>query len=275
MNGNKSNESEVLLNRPDIHVQWESDYLNPDMDLFYDNALEYVVKQLGIQPSAKLLDAGCGYCFHTIRVARGAYQITAVDFSDAAIKVGKENIAKSGYRNQIQIMKANIVELPFDDCSFDIVLSWGVIMHIPEMEKALLELARVLKPGGTLVLCENNHKSIDVVLWEPIVNMFKCLIRRSRSEHHRTFRGIEVWSQGEYGGLMIRKTNMNFLTDFLASNGLNQTKRVAGQFTEIYTNMPGRMMKRLVYFLNRLYFRYVRLPHPAVGNIIFFHKRTF
>ena len=46
-------------------------------------------------------------------------------------------------------------------------------MHVPEIERALTELARVLRPGGVLVLCENNVNSLDVVIRERLVQRHK------------------------------------------------------------------------------------------------------
>ena len=71
---------------------------------------------------------------------------------------------------------------------------------------------------------------------------------------------------------MVRKTNMRFLKELLASKGLHQIARRAGQFTEAYTNLPTQPLKRFVYGWNNFYFRWVRIPHLALGNILFFQR---
>lgn len=270
----RSDQSEEFLQRTEIHSQWESDYLNPDMDRFYDLAFGDILKRLNPSSSDKLLDAGCGYCYHTTRLARSGAQITAVDFSDAALAAARRTTVAVGIDKQVTLKRADLTSLPFEDGSFDFVVSWGVIMHIPEMEKALSELARVLKPGGTLVLCENNMHSLDVAVRERAINAVKKLLGRNPPEVRRTRRGTEVWMPSESGGLMVRKTDMGFLAKLLAEKGLHQVARTAGQFTEAYTNMPARMLKRLVYAWNIFYFKHVRLPQLAIGNIIFFRKAT-
>ncbi len=268
----RSSQTERFLQRSEIHTRWETDYLNPDMDRFYDLAFGDILKRLQPRSSDKLLDAGCGYCYHTIRVARSGAQITAVDFSDAALVAARRTLANAGIDKQVILQKADLTHLPFEDASFHFVISWGVIMHIPEMEKALSELARVLKPGGTLVLCENNMHSLDVAIRERAINTVKKLLGRNPPEVKRTARGSEVWTQSESGGLLVRKTDMGFLSRFLAEKGLHQIARTAGQFTEAYTNMPVRMLKGIVYALNIFYFKHVRVPQLAVGNIVYFHK---
>ncbi len=160
----QSDQSKQFLQGSDIHGQWESDYLNPDMDRFYDLAFSDIVQRLHLKSSDSLLDAGCGYCYHTVRLARAGCRITAVDFSEAALRAGQQTLLTSGLDKQVTLQKADLTHLPFEDETFDAVVSWGVLMHIPEMEMALSELARVLKSGGTLVLCENNANSLDVVI---------------------------------------------------------------------------------------------------------------
>ena len=74
------------------------------------------------------------------------------------------------------------------------------------------------------------------------------------------------------GGLMVRKTNMEFLSNFLKSRGLIEFQRTSGQFTEAYTNTSRKAMKRLIYSLNMFYYKYVGLPSLAMGNIIYYRK---
>ena len=221
----RTGRSEQLLQRSEIHGQWEFDYLNPDMDRFYDLAFSDILKRLRLSPSDRLLDAGCGYCYHTLRLARGCAQITAVDFSDAALAVARRTIAEAGADKRIEVQKADLTCLSFEDASFDAVVSWGVIMHIPDVERALSELARVLKPGGTLVLCENNMSSLDVAVRERAINGIKRLLRLDRPEVKHTPRGIEVWMESELGGgLLVRKTSVRFLTKVLRELGLNSDR---------------------------------------------------
>jgi hypothetical protein len=61
---------------------------------------------------------------------------------------------------------------------------------------------------------------------------------------------------------MVRKTDMRFLLRFLA------------QFTEAYTNVPTRILKRLIYKLNVFYFKHIRIPYLAIGNLMYFRKIT-
>jgi ubiquinone/menaquinone biosynthesis C-methylase UbiE len=268
----KSFQSETFLGQNAIHGQWQSDYLNPDMDQFYDVAFSDILEVLQAGPEARILDAGCGYCYHTLRLARGGTRVTAVDFSSVALAAAERNIADAGLRDRIELQRADLTALSFAANTFDFVVSWGVIMHIPDIEKALAELARVLKPGGLLVLCENNVHSLDVIVRERLINLMKRAIGRNTPQFQRTARGTEAWQQSDNGGLMVRKTDIGFLSTYLRRIGLVEERRRAGQFTEAYTNVNARWVKRLIYRFNLFYYRHVRLPAPAMGNIIFYRK---
>jgi len=62
------------------------------------------------------------------------------------------------------VMQGNATSLDFPDSTFDVVYSFGVLHHIPEVEKAAAEIHRVLKPGGELLVMLYNRASINYVL---------------------------------------------------------------------------------------------------------------
>ena len=180
------------------------------MDRFYDRVFADILLRIEATPDSTILDAGCGYCYHTVRLARSGAIITAVDFSEAALKVARETITNAGIN--VTLQTADLTALRFPDSSFDAVVSWGVLMHIPELEKALSELSRVLKRGGVLVVSENNMRSPDVAIREKLIHLLKRLLGKTNAQMKQTPRGIEVWEEAPGGGLMVRKMNMRFLS---------------------------------------------------------------
>jgi 2-polyprenyl-3-methyl-5-hydroxy-6-metoxy-1,4-benzoquinol methylase len=269
-----SGQSRDFLQKTDIHAKWESDYLNPDMHAFYDLVFDDILKHLGATSESSILDAGCGYCYHTVRLARSGAKISAVDFSEAALAAARKTVDDAGIADRVTLQQEDLTSLRFSDSTFNFVVSWGVLMHIPQMEAALSELVRVLKPGGTLVLGENNVHSLDVTVRERLIDFIKRSIGRDIGEKTSTQRGTETWSKAEGGGLMVRKTDMDFLTKFLLSLGMSESARTAGQFSEAYTNIPLKSLKRLVYAFNTFYFSRKMSPRLAMGNILYFKKAS-
>jgi ubiquinone/menaquinone biosynthesis C-methylase UbiE len=255
-----------------IHENWKSVYLNPDIAPMYELAFDRIVQELRATPNSSILDAGCGYGYHAIRLARRGLAVTGVDFSPVALRAARSNIDAAHVGAPIKLQQGDLLKLHFADGSFDSVNCWGVLMHIPEVETALRELARVLRPGGRLALMENNANSLHVRFWEPTVRSLKRLLGRRLGSRVSTQRGIEEWTDADAGGLLVRKTDMEWLTGFYANIGMQLKERIAGQFTELYVQMPGRAIRRLVHRFNYRWLAANRSPHRAMGNILIFEK---
>lgn len=98
----------------------------------------------------KCLDAGCGSGRYSVALAlHGAGSVTAVDVSDTGLA---EASRRASEFPSITFQKASVLDLPFEDSTFDFVWSAGVIHHTSDFDKALSELTRVLKPQGKLFL---------------------------------------------------------------------------------------------------------------------------
>ena len=98
----------------------------------------------------KCLDAGCGSGRYSVAMAlHGAASVTAVDVSDTGLA---EASRRASEFPSITFQKASVLDLPFEDSTFDFVWSAGVIHHTSDFDKALSELTRVLKPRGKLFL---------------------------------------------------------------------------------------------------------------------------
>lgn len=84
MNDLKSKLVEKCLVRPDIHQQWASAYyMAPENESFIEPAFDYIVHVLTAPNNSTILDAGCGKCAHSIRLANRGFLVKAVDFSES------------------------------------------------------------------------------------------------------------------------------------------------------------------------------------------------
>ena len=97
-----------------------------------------------------ILDTGSGGVYPTI-FARAGFHVTALDISQEAINQVQEIAQKWGVLDKIEVKVGDAVALPWDDGCFDAVIQGEIWEHIPDVEKAILEGLRVLKPGGYLV----------------------------------------------------------------------------------------------------------------------------
>jgi len=67
---------------------------------------------------------------------------------------------------------------------------------------------------------------------------------------------------------------MRWLIREFEKHGMVLESRVAGQFSELYWLVPTQILKRMIHALNTVWFRHVRAPGPAFGNILIFRKRA-
>lgn len=125
-------------------------------DLEIDFALEY------IRDGDILLDVGCGPGVALTQYAsKRKIKAYGIDYAENMIEFAKKRINE---HLPIYVQHASVLELPFDDNSFDIITSHRCLMALLDWElqcKALLEIRRVLKPGGKLILMEGTFDGLD------------------------------------------------------------------------------------------------------------------
>jgi len=120
----------------------------------------------------KILDIGCGNARDISYIVEQGAQVIGIDISEGMVTEAKMDLEKLGYKN-ITLEVGDAMQLNYADSEFDKVLCSEVIEHIPDAEKALDEIWRILKPGGILVLSTPNPRSwygFDrFVVWERIL----------------------------------------------------------------------------------------------------------
>jgi ubiquinone/menaquinone biosynthesis C-methylase UbiE len=96
------------------------------------------------------LEIGCGFGRLSPYIAEHFEQHTAVDINAWALSEAGQ------FYPQVSFSQASATELPFADHSFDTVITWTVLQHIPNslIDKALSEIKRIAKPNSLIILCE-------------------------------------------------------------------------------------------------------------------------
>jgi ubiquinone/menaquinone biosynthesis C-methylase UbiE len=92
---------------------------------------------------ARVLEAGCGTGLILRAVAPAARLAVGIDLSQGMLSVAR--------RRGLAVAHASVIDLPFDDASFDVAYSFKVLAHVERIERALAELARVVRPGGHVI----------------------------------------------------------------------------------------------------------------------------
>jgi ubiquinone/menaquinone biosynthesis C-methylase UbiE len=124
---------------------WSDSYDEPNNPIV---ALEEAVVHdlLGSVPSGRALDAACGTGRHAAHLVRLGYRVLGVDLTPEMLARARERVPRAEFQT------ADLRNLPADDDSFDVVVCGLALAHLPELDAAVIELARVLAPGGRLIV---------------------------------------------------------------------------------------------------------------------------
>jgi ArsR family transcriptional regulator len=102
----------------------------------------------------RVTDIGCGEGELTLLLARFAERVTAVDLSSQMLRVVKERSEESGLAGRVSVEEGDLEHLPLQDGSQDAVFVSQVLHHAMRPALALKEAARILKPGGQVILLD-------------------------------------------------------------------------------------------------------------------------
>ncbi|MDN5348179.1 MAG: demethylmenaquinone methyltransferase / 2-methoxy-6-polyprenyl,4-benzoquinol methylase [Clostridia bacterium] len=134
------------------------DLMNTLLSFNRDKAWRRVaVKLSGARPGFKVLDVCCGTGMLTLELARAVSpggKVTGLDFSPAMLAIARERVRSSPFGRSIEFIQGNAMSLPFPEGSFDCATIAFALRNVPDIEGALLEMKRVLRPGGRLVSLE-------------------------------------------------------------------------------------------------------------------------
>lgn len=260
---------ENVLQRPEIHAQWEAAYHTPENERFFEAAFDFITREVAAPGGAEWLDAGCGSARHSMKLARRGYRVRAIDFSEHILQAAQENVKSNELSDRIVLQRDSLLDLSFATGSFDYALCWGVLMHVPEVDRAIAELARVLKPGGRLVVHEANQASLQA--WAQ--RALRRLRSRSPAPYTLTAAGIEYWRDTPSGSLLARQADIGWLKQRLTERGFTLEQHVAGQFTELYTRARSKPLRTMIHRFNQFWFRAVKSPGLAFTNLLIFKKR--
>jgi ubiquinone/menaquinone biosynthesis C-methylase UbiE len=142
-------------------------------------------------PDGKVvLDYGCGPGYLTKHlINRGAVFVTGIDVSDAEIEQARERAVKNGIEDRSRFLVADAHATEFPDDSFDVIVGDSILHHL-ELRKALLEIRRILRPGGRAVFLEP--------LWHnPLLRLGRALTPSARTpdEHPLTVSDWELCAE--------------------------------------------------------------------------------
>lgn len=133
--------------------------LSLNIDKRWRRAVSRELSAVLADEAAIVLDVACGTGDLSLELERaGKAQIVGTDFCRPMLTVAGEKVGSSGL--SLPLIESDAMELPFADASFDAVTIAFGLRNLPNFEKGLVELRRVLKPGGRIAILEFSSPSI-------------------------------------------------------------------------------------------------------------------
>ncbi|HPS82864.1 MAG TPA: class I SAM-dependent methyltransferase [Bacteroidales bacterium] len=155
------------------------------------------------KPKGTLLELGCSMGTDLLQLARQGMIVNGIDLTEEGIKLGEERFEMYGIPANLMVGDAE--NIPFDDCTFDVVYSFGVLHHTPDTQKSINEARRVLKQDGIAVIMLYNTRSFNYIIHRILNAPFdgnkkdRCPIERSYTKKQV----LQLFS--EYSSVKIEK----------------------------------------------------------------------
>ena len=157
-------------------MKWSVDGQTPEflalsrMATLSPEIMDTIAKHVRPRAGMKVLDVGCGSGEYTFRLAERCKDVhfTGVDFDENFIAAANAHLAHDegvlfpvSPENSYRFIQADGLALPFEDDSFDMVVSHTYLTALPDYTNALREMCRVCKPGGTVSSITAMHDAYD------------------------------------------------------------------------------------------------------------------
>ena len=243
------NQDVAVYEKSETIQEWDQTFYHPLAVAHYDRAVAGMIKAMGVEPGQTVLDAGCGTGVHSIRAASHGCVMRSIDISEAMLSTARQNAEKAGLDPMPVFQQEDLTKLSLEDNSVDHAFSWGVLVHIRDIEKALAELVRVVRPGGSIALQITNTSAIDHKI-EALARAVLSGRRPLNVTKHELGDGYAwEWNGAE---IFTWRNNAKAIADYMnKTHGTTQVTRRISELTEIQQRLP-QFMAAPIHILNAL-----------------------
>ena len=133
------------------------------MNLGHSPVARWGLRFLELTPDAKVLDCGCGGGANIKRLLKLCPEGTVwgIDYSPVSVEKSKRVNEAAVTKGRCTVLRASVAELPFESEQFDAVTAFETVYFWPDLPQCFREVWRVLKSGGTFLICNESNGDTD------------------------------------------------------------------------------------------------------------------
>ncbi|HMP41717.1 MAG TPA: class I SAM-dependent methyltransferase [Roseiflexaceae bacterium] len=190
------------------HMTWRPDYAAWRAGRIWQERnqagrLRMIEQYGGSITGSRILDLGSGMGGTAVALALAGAQVTAFEYNRAYCDIIRLRAAR--YALQLPVINGAGEALPLPDAAFDTAICWDVVEHVQNPDALLAELARVVRPGGQILITVINrlafrdpHYHLPLINWIPRPLAEQLIERYGRSKQQAAFRDMQRLSEMHY-----------------------------------------------------------------------------
>lgn len=176
-----------------------------------------------VRSGSRLLDIGCGTGLSTVLLNRRGYETTGADLSPLFLSVEKQNAPDT------TLIAANALQLPFPDKTFNAVVAFEFVEHVPDVPALLDEMIRVLRTPGYIIL----HSPNLISPYLPALDLIKiCMGKGGRPVFAENF--PQAWSWFKTNALLSLKKKFSPRPQFIYRDPDLSESHIGGDSDSVY-----------------------------------------
>jgi len=249
-------------NAKKIDLEWNDDdvlptVIYPNLDFLFQQMLRLTLKEVDPSQGELILDVGCGRAVDGARLWEKGAKVIGLEPSQVMIARAKEYLSENNAR--VALARGIGENLPFKPHSFDKVMSKGALDHFFSPSQTMEEIARVLKPGGQMIISIANFDSLGFRLGKKLYPITKFLAPSLAKER----KPWELPPDHKY------KFDYPFLSSLVKQHfEINETKGISLFFgLPLWGSFLSKLPHSISYALLRTLDKLAR-PFPSLADVI-------
>jgi ubiquinone/menaquinone biosynthesis C-methylase UbiE len=192
----------------DGYTQWAPEYDAPG-NWVVDAEQPIVEELIHGAPKGRALDAACGTGRHAAHLAAAGYDVVGIDTTEAMLDLARAKLPRIDFR------RGRLESLPIDDVSVDLVTCGLALEHVADLDVVMKEFARVLKPGGWLVISDTHPITHQIGMGAFIPTQLETRLDLVRGHRRQVHDYLDAFAGA---GLTVTRCLEPELTDEIATH---------------------------------------------------------